>query len=717
MRRNGMMKVLKRCVLMMCIMAFAPAPVLMAQSIAPSPAAAEAEVKTDQTDDSGTVYQLETIEVRSSVRRDELQSTSATVLDNPDIVNRMYVTPLDIALRSPGVNIVQYGENGVAPQLMMRGFTGAHGGGVAAALDGIPLQDSGHSDGYFDSGLIIPLEIESVEIIKGPASVYYGNYAQGGVLAFQSYKTGDFARLNMRYGSYNTVDSAGVLARQDNALSQVYAFQLYSSDGYRDHSDWKRQNFSGRWTYEFSEKFSASLNLRAYESDWNSAGYTPSTWSKTAAITNGAGDGNANGGDRTRYDGRLWANYFLTDQSQLTFYLFGTDLDNTRYSVGVTSEGLFRSGSEQSNHRRAMGTGLAYNFKGTWNARQANVTVGADYLHENESQDIWRLMEGRGRARGDQTTEYEFTLETISLFGEVDYQMLDPLKVRVGSRYDRFGGHMTTGDNNTAAGRGGANQYYDADTLDAFSPKAGLLYTPLDELDLFVNYGRGFSLPPMSGVSSSGNSFFVQSDPDLTKMDQYEVGFRSRPLSWLAFGSTYYYIDTDKDWTYNYEDEAYESAGKTKRTGIENVVEITFLEDWKLHFDYTYQTAKYKNYQTATAVMDGRRLAWIPRHVTNIELSCEPETGLGGRARYHWEADSQLDEDAPGNSHKGQDQGTLDLQLNYRFNQRYKVTLDVINLLDKDYYGYQYGKNDQGDPFFRSVQPPLTVYAGLDINW
>ena len=268
---------------------------------------------------------LPTVEVRGQVRREELESTSATVLDNEDIIDRVYISPLDILKLSPGVTITQYGESGLAAQVRMRGFTGGHSSDVAMFLDGIPLHDGGHSDGYVDTNLINPIEIESVEIIKGPASVYYGNHSSGGAAAFQSYKAGDFTRLRLNYGSYNTVDTSGILARQSEKLDQVYAFQVFHSDGWRDNSDWDKQNFSARWTYQFTEKFSASLNLRAFHSEWDSPGYIPDFQSPSSAVDDGSGQGN--GGKRTRYDGRLWANYEFNDESQLTFYSFMTDLD------------------------------------------------------------------------------------------------------------------------------------------------------------------------------------------------------------------------------------------------------------------------------------------------------------------------------------------------------------------------------------------------------
>ncbi|MDR3090096.1 MAG: TonB-dependent receptor [Desulfobulbaceae bacterium] len=664
---------------------------------------------------------LEEIEVRAAVRREELQSTGATVLENSDITNRIYVTPLDIATQSPGVSIVQYGENGVAPQLMMRGFSGAHGGGLAATLDGIPLHDTGHSDGYFDTGLINPLEIESVEIIKGPASVLYGNHAQGGAMAFQSYKAGDFNRMNIRYGEDNTVDAAALIAQPalDGKLDQVYSFQQFMTDGWRDNSDWTRQNASGRWTYHFTDQFSASLNLRGYRSDWDSAGYTPNTWNTERALYNGdGGDGTGNGGNRDRFDGRIWANYLLTNNSQLTYYGFGTDLDNTRYQLGCNGKGELSSAIEQSNHRKAIGHGLAYNFDGEVAGRKSTLTLGLDYLDEDESQDIWNLVRGAGHVRGDQTTQYEFTLVTTSLFGQAEYQVIDPVKLRLGLRYDNFSGDMDTGAKNVATNRGGANRHYEAAIQEAFSPKAGIFYTPINNLELFANYGRGFSLPNMSGVSAGGNSFFTKEDADMREIDQYELGYRTNPWPWLEFGQTGYLIDTANDWTYDPIAETYDYAGETRRTGLENYLKLTFADNWSVKADYTYQTAKYRKYFSGDMDMKDRRLTNVPTHIGNAELAYEPPLGLGGRLKLRLEEGAVLRDQPSGFNaqYDADDKTTVDAQVSYRFNDRYQLLLDVTNLFDEDNYGNQ-GVPDEAGLFTGSMQRPRAIFLTLDVRF
>ncbi|MDL1963695.1 MAG: Plug domain-containing protein, partial [Deltaproteobacteria bacterium] len=100
--------------------------------------------------------------------------------------------PSDILKEVPGVEIGNYNMGGVANVFSIRGFGGAgHGGDGAVYINGIPLNEGeSHADGYADMNVIIPLEIERLEVYKGPSSALIGNFARGGSLSFHTKKKG-----------------------------------------------------------------------------------------------------------------------------------------------------------------------------------------------------------------------------------------------------------------------------------------------------------------------------------------------------------------------------------------------------------------------------------------------------------------------------------------------------------------------------------------------
>jgi iron complex outermembrane receptor protein len=689
------------------------------------------------------------IDIRATIRREELQSTSATILENKDIYDRHYFTPSDILKMSPGISIRQGGNFGTASAIRVRGFSGAHayGGQLLMTIDGIPIHDGGHADGYIDAHVINPLEIESVEIIKGPSSVYYGRHAEGGVAAFQTVKFGDFTRLRLVYGSDNSKDAAGVIARQHDKFGQVYSFQFYQTDGWKDNTDAEKYNFSARWSYRFSDSWIATLNLRAFRSEWNNPGATPSYLPKKTSM--GDGSGQYGGGKRNRGDIRFWTNYLLNEQSQFTFYAYYVDMDSNMYGkswaydriIGSTNNGY--GGSDQQNNHRALGTGLMYNYKSQWGGHDVSATLGVDFLREKERRDYWELIWGSGRAHSldpnDHKWDHKYVLDTLSLFGEINYQIINNLKGRVGLRYDSFGGKIDSGpdqeqyyDSNLL----GPNQHLKAKKRTVLSPKAGLVYTtPLDWLDIYTNYGRGFGLPYMETAG-----FFVDPNSGITKRDQWEIGFRATPSALINFESVFYYLKTKNDIIFTLDEngnESQENGGETKRAGIETAVNIFPYQNFRISGNFTYQIAEYEKNISQDTLLDlsGHRLTGVPTYVSNIEIAYEPSEGFGARLSFNWNTDI-VGRDEPAYRIDGtintrnpvkyynQSYGTFDGQISYRISDSYRFVLDAVNILNKEFTSngtpISYVRNDPSHHegyFNASWMQPLTVWLGFEGNW
>jgi iron complex outermembrane receptor protein len=663
---------------------------------------------------------MEEIDIRGQVRREELKTTSATILTNEDVQNRITYLPLELLKQAAGIYIGFYGESGIAPNFYIRGLSGGHGGAdITMYMDGIPLHDNGHATAYMDSGSIMPIEIESIEVIKGPSSVYYGQHSAGGAIPIQSIKSGNLTRLITRYGSYNDIDVSGLLARDIDKFSQVYAFQMYHTDGYRDNSDMDKKNFSGRWTYTFSDKFMLSLNLRAYQSEWNSAGYISNLQASSDYDWVNDGSGEGNGGKRDRYDGRLWANWFINDESQLTFYLYGSTLEHLRYQVnqrllGSTSTS---SGSIQNNIHKSYGTGLTYSFNGELWGRQSTATFGFTYMFEKEDpNNRYGLTWGSGRAHSaTPSSSTTYSLSNPTILGEFTYQIIEQLNFRLGARYDWLSGSYT---NNLTSVRS------DSKTFHFFSPKAGILYTPSDWAQIYASFGRSFSTP---GLSSGSTSFYGGSPFDLKTRDQVEIGARINPVDWLNFELALYRLMTKNDDTYDEQTNVLTPTGESVRQGIEFSVKAVPYRNLYFSGNYTYLDARYEKRFTGGYNYHGYHVTSVPRHMTNLELSYNPPLGFGGRISFHWEShafaadvpkynNQGVENTNPLRNYKLQDKGGLDLQLHYKFNDSYRVILDVANVMDKRYFGSQGTPNANGE-YTYSVRPPRSFYLALEMNW
>ncbi|WDT80317.1 MAG: Plug domain-containing protein [Candidatus Manganitrophus sp.] len=108
---------------------------------------------------------------------------SVSVIEGEELERVPFKKGIDILRAVPNLLATDYNQGGVPGEFVLRGFSGGHGNVAAVFVDGAPLNESNsHADGIADFNIIIPEEIERIEVIRGPFSALYGNYARGGAL-------------------------------------------------------------------------------------------------------------------------------------------------------------------------------------------------------------------------------------------------------------------------------------------------------------------------------------------------------------------------------------------------------------------------------------------------------------------------------------------------------------------------------------------------------
>ncbi len=617
---------------------------------------------------------LDEVVVRGEAINTNLQSTSTTILGNEDITDRVYVTPLDMVSQAPGISIIQYKQGGTAANFIMRGFSGnSHGPNTAIYVDGILLNEG---DGYADTNTINPDEVERTEIIKGPASALYGNYASAGTLSYYTKKRVDNQRMKLHYGTYNTYEGNYVGGFSTDKTDYVFSLQNYHTDGYQDNSNWDKLNGATRISHRLTDALRARISLRAFNSDWDAPGYL--TQEKFDADPTQAVS-EVNGGSKDRLEGRLDFDYSLSNTSKILFYLWNSDQNFKRWYAN-DPEGLAADavvGNLRDFDRAVYGLGGSYNFIGDVFDRELRLTAGADYMVEDDSRRRWRLLAGTGREKGEQFWNYNIDMQSLGIFSEGNIQVTPYLSLFLGARFDYFAGDL--------ADYLDQGKKFFMDTQTIFSPKAGGVLNLLDDrLEFFANYSQGFALMP--GFSEM--AAFKQENWDPQKRNQIEVGTRIRPSDWMMAELTAYQLTTSKDFIETVAGSGeFDNVGKTTRNGLELGLDLYGFDYGYLHTDYGYIDAKFDEYQLGGQSFAGKELSRVPAHIFNLEIGYKPSDGLGGRLRYHWEDGYYLDRQ---NKHESESWGRLDAQLSYGFGteRKYRCSFDIINLLDNEYADY-----------------------------
>ena len=192
-----------------------------------------------------TATSLSEIYVRGEALNRENNTITVDIIGQEEIQSLNIEQPLRLIEQVPGVDLVAYRQGGVADQFSIRGFGGGgHAGEAGVEIDGISLNEAeGHSDGYADLNVLIPLNLKSMKVYKGPSSVLFGRFAQGGTLALETRKGGNYQDVSVTGGSFNTFDAQVAIGKgiplgaSDHQLQTNLAFQLFRTDGYSENSE------------------------------------------------------------------------------------------------------------------------------------------------------------------------------------------------------------------------------------------------------------------------------------------------------------------------------------------------------------------------------------------------------------------------------------------------------------------------------------------------
>lgn len=113
---------------------------------------------------------------------------------------------------------------------------------VKIYYNNIPLTDPGGHTYLNQLGFY---NVQSIEIIKGPGSSLYGT-GTGGVMLIESPSTKNEVQLNYSTGSYNLHNIHASVSFGNVSATNTLSFQHQTSEGYRAHTNMRRDMFS--WT-------------------------------------------------------------------------------------------------------------------------------------------------------------------------------------------------------------------------------------------------------------------------------------------------------------------------------------------------------------------------------------------------------------------------------------------------------------------------------------
>lgn len=614
---------------------------------------------------------------------------SVSSLGAADIAERSLTRAQDVVVRMPGITEAPAPGNG-GTSLVARGFAGHNS--VAQMVDGTRLIVASGTITYPFS----TWPMESVEVLRGPASVLYGDGAIGAAVNYvtkrPSFETTQREAF-LSVGSYGSVQG-GVGLR--GPISDVLAYSVYldaeKSDGYRPFMDVQRHNYALALAVRPNRDLNITLSLDGGVNDDARYFGTP--------LRNGMLDErlrrtNFNVADSVvKYDDRVWrakvdyqaaANVRLRNET----YHLTTDRhwrNAEAYSFNAAGTAVNRSDYLEILHdQEQTGNRFDATFDGHLVGMKNRFIVGLDWyrtklVHTNNAPyggastvDPFNFLPGHFISPVPTTPGRASELQTTALFAENALDLTKEWKLVAGLRSDRM-------ELDTTDLRSGVN------LVKKYSPvtgRLGAVWSPSDALSLYGQVGTGTD--PLSGALSlpgGGNTF------DLTKGRQVEVGAKGAvPAVRGEWTVALYKIEKRNLLSRDADNPTItQQIGQQSSTGIELAFAAEPVRGWTIDVNAAFLQARYDNFKElvsgALVSRDGNTPTGVPERTASIWTAYRflPQWQAGFGARYVGERQGNT-----ANTTKLPSYAVLDASLAYDYSRTLKLGLSVKNLANRDY--------------------------------
>jgi len=541
--------------------------------------------------------------------------------------------------RVPGLTILDRQNYAQDLQVSIRGF-GARSAfgirGIRLLIDGIPATTP---DGQGQGSSISLTSTDHIEVLRGPLAQLYGNSSGGVIQAFTKEAPKDtelgfkyyLGSNGMRRADYQVAGSTGI-------YGLVADYSTFSTDGYRDNSATQRKQFNGKLAFAPNEQTRVNVVFNRFDMPLarDPLGLTSAQLAANPlqAGTNSLGTKTASDYfvRKTVLQNQLGSSvtYAIDANRTLTSRIYYGTRDNLQYQVGAAA-GPNVTGAWTGLERKYYGAGLQYNAKTRWGEIPVEWASGYEFDRSREFRQVGAARLGE---KATTTRSEENQSENSDLFVQGTAHVTSMISIVSGLRYSTV--------------RFSSDDYYLADAHDgsgntsyrSASPVVGLTYHATDDLNLYVNYGKGFETPTLAEMAyrDGGASAIAEFNPGLNASHSrhYEMGAKWLPNRQSRVDFALFRIDSVDEIvvaTSSNGQTAYKNAPGTSRSGLELAGNTLLSPNVSASLSASMINAQYsQSFKTgANNVSSGSKLPGIPQTFLFSELAWTSEPAKDNR--------------------------------------------------------------------------------------
>ncbi|HFP9331553.1 TPA: TonB-dependent siderophore receptor [Raoultella planticola] len=559
--------------------------------------------------------------------------TAAGLVKTPQsvsVITRDQMAALDVtsvsqALRySAGVFTEYRGSSNRNDEVFVRGFSY-----VPKYLDGLSYGATASSQ----TGTMDPWLLERVELVRGPASVLFGQVNPGGLISMTSKRptSQPVHEIQFRTGNDNLAEGAfdlgGPLSDDGHLLYRLNGIARSQNSQVEDYKE-TRVAIAPALTWYPNDATRFTL-LTSYQKDPD-AGYR-NFLPRYGTVNNVDGsyiprdfnvsDPSYNQSWREQtligYEFEHQLNDMLTLRQNARY---GTIKQKYRYLVYSSSEANSSVLSRRAQHeeRQTDEFGIDNQLEAQFATGQLAHTVlsGLDYKTSKDKQYLGRAggsqydLDWRAPVYGVKVDESTFrtasdeqqNLDQVGLYLQ-DQLSLENWELLLSGRYDWAEVRTTDFTDSSRSQKNDSK----------FTWRTGLLYAFDFGLSPYISYSTSFE-PNLQTNRAPGVAPF---DPSEGK--QLEVGVKYQPTPTALMTLAMYNLTQSNVATWNSAAGWYENSGKVRSKGVEAEAHATFFDNLNLIASYTWTDAETVN--TTVAGTEGKTPARIPTHMASAFTS------------------------------------------------------------------------------------------------
>ena len=510
---------------------------------------------------------------------------SVTRIDRAQQLPSLSIDAGDLLRGVPGIQADSRYNYSQDTRLVIRGFGSRAAFGVRGLqlnIDGIPLS---MPDGQAQTSSIFLDDIDSVEVLRGPLAVLYGN-AGGGVVEWQS------RAPQLSQVSVATQQSANDLQRYTADVQYAgdkHQLKLFASDfrtdGPRPHNSAERQQQAARWYIDISD--SQQLILR-YDNNYapllqDPSALTPNAWRDDPTQTvQRAIDFNTRKKIHHRQGSLSWKLDHSNAEYRVSAWQGDRDIVQFLPFAGadVNSSGAVIDLSRQFQGVHAFAQ---------WYLSQS-LDISAGWMFEKQQDHRFGFVNDSGEKGGLRRDEFNH-IDSQSLYLRAAWQLASDWHLDAGVRYNELDYRVTdayvTAENPDDSG---------PRTFDELSSALALARNATDTVTAYLSYGEGFETPTLTELAYRNQGSGLNRNLTPSTNEQYELGLKVQLNEQWRLGASYFDILSRNEILVDQSNDGrttYRNAAKTQRDGVELSLQGDITDNLDAWLSYNYISATF----------------------------------------------------------------------------------------------------------------------------